>query len=68
MRRKCFNCGEPLPFNSLKCSKCGYIPDIEFPRRCPNLETATCSLTGHLCDNRGSYHVCSLKNEVDKDF
>lgn len=68
MKRKCFNCGETLSFNSLKCSKCGYMPDIDFMRRCPNLEVATCSLSGNLCSHLGNYHTCSLKNEADKDF
>ena len=68
MRRKCFSCGEFLPMNSMRCSKCGYMPDVEIVRKCPNLETATCSLSGRLCDNRGNYHTCPLKNEADKDF
>lgn len=68
MRKRCFNCGELLPFNSLKCGKCGYMPDIEIMRRCPDLEVATCSLSGKLCNHSGDYHTCQLKNEVDRDF
>ena len=68
MRRKCFNCGEILPHNSLRCAKCGYMPDIEFRRKCPNLEVATCSLTGLFCTNKGEYQLCPIKNEADDAF
>lgn len=68
MKRKCFNCGALLPLNSLKCEECGYMPNIEFMRKCPNLQSAICSLTGKFCDNKESYQVCPIKNEADSEF
>ena len=68
MKRTCFNCGEVLPINSLKCNKCGYTPDIEFMKKCQNLEVMKCSITGLLCSYRGFYQTCPVKNEVDGDF
>ena len=68
MKRTCFNCDAVLPINSLKCRECGYMPDIEFMRKCPNLEVAKCSLTGLLCNYRGFYQACPVKNEVDGEF
>lgn len=65
MNFNCFNCGAPLPLNSIKCSKCGYMPDIEFMRTCPNLKMATCHLTGKFCDNKGAYQTCPTKNKAD---
>ena len=68
MKRKCFSCGELLPPNSLKCNKCGYMPDIELMRKCPDLEVATCTLSGTMCNYLKNYHTCPIKNEADKDF
>ena len=63
----CFNCGAPLPINSLKCKECGYMPDIEFMRKCPNLQVATCHLTGKFCDCKGPYQTCPTKNSADSE-
>lgn len=68
MNFNCFNCGAPLPLNSLKCEKCGYMPDIEFMRRCPNLKVATCHLTGKFCEHTGSYQTCPVKNKAESEY
>ena len=68
MKRKCFNCGALLPYNSLECLGCGYIPNIEFMRKCPNIEVATCSLTGLFCNHKGIYQTCPVKNKADENF
>ena len=39
MTYNCFNCGAPLPMNSIKCKECGYTPDIEFMRKCPKADS-----------------------------
>lgn len=67
MRPTCFNCGAPLPMGSLKCKECGYIPDVEFMRKCPNLKAAVCTWTGNLCTNRGPYQTCPIKNKADSE-
>lgn len=67
MTFNCFNCGAPLPLNSLKCKECGYCPDINFMRRCPNLQMATCHLTGKMCDFKGAYQTCPTKNKADSE-
>lgn len=67
MTYNCFNCGAPLPINSIKCKECGYTPDIEFMRKCPNLKVATCVLTGKFCDNKGAYQTCPTKNKADSE-
>ena len=63
----CFNCGAPLPLGSIKCKECGFPPDIEFMRKCPNLKVATCCLTGKFCDNKGAYQTCPTKNKADSE-
>jgi hypothetical protein len=63
----CFNCGAPLPLNSLRCKECGYCPDINFMRRCPNLKMATCHLTGNMCDFREPYQTCPIKNKAESE-
>lgn len=68
MKRKCFNCGATLPYNSLKCKECGYMPNIELARKCPNLEMMMCSLTGLRCDHLGVYQTCPVKNKADENF
>ena len=45
----CFNCGKPLKLNSIKCPHCGYMPNIEFARKCPNLKGSTCTVTSTPC-------------------
>ena len=67
MRFNCFNCGALLPPNSLKCPECGYCPDIEFMRRCPNLRGAVCTITNEMCHHLGQYQVCPVKNEADAE-
>ena len=68
MKRKCFNCGAQLPYNSLRCQECGYMPDVSLMQRCPDLEVARCSLTGLLCKHMGFYQTCSIKNKADEEF
>ena len=63
----CFNCGEPLNVNSIKCPSCGYMPDVEFARKCPNLQVAICSLTGSMCKFMGIYQTCPIKNKGDSE-
>lgn len=63
--RKCFNCGALLPMNSIKCKKCGYAPDLEFKRVCPNKQGANCSIKGGLCGYMQPYQTCPVKNEAD---
>lgn len=67
MGNRCFNCGAPLPMGSLKCKECGFIPDIEFMRKCPNLQIATCVLTGKPCRFLGIYQTCPTKNEAERN-
>ena len=67
MTYNCFSCGAPLPLNSVKCKECGYAPDIEFGRKCPNLKAALCILTGKFCDNKGAYQLCPTKNRADSE-
>lgn len=68
MKRKCFNCGAQLPYNSLRCQECGYMPDVSLMQRCPDLEVARCSLTGLLCKHMGFYQTCPIKNKADENF
>lgn len=63
----CFNCGKPLKLNSIKCPHCGYMPDIEFSRKCPNLRGSACTITNNICRFLGIYQTCPIKNEADKD-
>lgn len=67
MRFSCFSCGEPLPPNSIKCSKCGYSPDIDFIKKCPNLQGAVCRLKGSLCGYMKPYQTCPTKNEAERE-
>lgn len=67
MKRECFNCGAPLPLGSLKCKECGYMPDVEFMRKCPNLQCATCSILGAMCNYKGTYQSCPVKNKADAE-
>ena len=67
MSFNCFNCGAPLPINSLKCKECGFTPDIDFMKKCPNIKGATCTLTGKFCDNKGAYQTCPTKNKADSE-
>lgn len=65
--RKCFNCGAPLPMNSIVCKECGYSPDLEFMRTCPNKRIAKCLVTGKMCDFMGTYQTCPVKNKIDAE-
>ena len=66
MNFNCFNCGAPLPLNSLKCKECGYMPDVEFMRICPNRKMGKCIITKGLC-NKGAYQTCPVKNKADSE-
>ena len=50
---------------SLKCKECGYMPDIEFMRVCPNRKMGNCRLTKKMCDFKGAYQTCPTKNAAD---
>lgn len=63
----CFNCGAPLPMGSIKCKECGYMPDVEFMRKCPNLKGAICELQGKMCNFMGQYQTCPTKNKADSE-
>ena len=63
----CFNCGAPLPLNSLKCGECGFCPDIEFARKCPDLRGAVCTVEGTMCKHMGKYQTCPVKNRADSE-
>ena len=63
----CFNCGKPLKMGSIKCPHCGYMPDIEFARKCPNLKVATCLITNNLCKQLEEYQTCPIKNKADSE-
>lgn len=65
--RTCFECGAILSPSSLKCPKCGYTPDVEFMRKCPNLQGAVCNITHSLCHFLGTYQTCPVKNKADKE-
>lgn len=52
---------------SIKCPHCGYMPDIEFARKCPNLKIAQCMVTGITCKFLGAYQTCPIKNEVERE-
>ena len=67
MTFNCFNCGAPLPVNSMKCKECGFSPDMEFIRKCPNLKIANCHLTGKFCDFKGAYQLCPTKNKAESE-
>ena len=65
--KTCFECGAILPPNTMKCTKCGYMPDTEFMRKCPNMKCAVCMLSGTLCRFLGDYQTCPTKNEADRN-
>lgn len=65
--RKCFSCGADLPMNSIKCKVCGYAPDLEFARVCPNKNMGKCTLTGELCNYMNQYQTCPIKNKADSE-
>ena len=64
---KCFNCGATLPIGSIQCKECGYMPDVEFMRKCPNLQMAKCRITGKFCDNKGAYQTCPIKSKAESE-
>ena len=64
---KCFNCGAELNANSMRCPKCGFMPDIEFMRKCPNLQFGKCSISNSPCKFLGRYQLCPTKNEADSE-
>lgn len=64
---KCFNCGATLGLKSLKCPECGYMPDVEFMRSCPNLKGAICLVENKMCKNMGPYQTCLVKNMADSE-
>ena len=53
--------------NSIKCPHCGYMPDIEFARKCPNLNLSKCMVTGITCKFTGAYQTCPIKNEIESE-
>ena len=63
----CFSCGAPLPPNSIKCIKCGFAPDVDFMRKCPNLKFSICQLSGSNCNFIGQYQLCPTKNKADSE-
>ena len=63
----CFNCGKPLKMGSIKCPHCGYMPDIEFARKCPNLKGLTCTCINSPCKFLGAFQTCPVKNEADSE-
>lgn len=64
----CFNCGAPLPLNSIVCKECGFSPNLEFIRKCPNLGGgAKCVILGQICKHKGAYQLCSTKNKADRE-
>ena len=64
----CFNCGEPLNPSSLICKKCGFGPDIEFMKTCPNLKDEECLITEEKCSFEGEvYQECPIKNNAEKE-
>ena len=65
MTRICFSCGAELPMNSIKCQECGYRPDEELARVCPNKKMGKCILKGTLCDYVKAYQTCPTKNNAD---
>lgn len=65
---KCFNCGAVLKPNSIRCPECGYMPDVEFSRKCPNLQFGKCSLSNSPCKFLGPYQTCPIKNEAERDL
>ena len=64
---KCFNCGAELDANSIKCPNCGFMPNIEFMRKCPNLQFGKCSVSLSPCKFLGRYQLCPIKNEADSE-
>lgn len=63
----CFNCGAKLPPNSLKCNACGFSPDINFMRVCPNAwNGGMCQITEGSCNFTGTYQECPIKNKAEK--
>ena len=67
MVKKCFNCGAPLPLNSIVCKECGYAPDTEFMRICPNRKMAVCHITGKFCEHKGAYQTCPIKSKAESE-
>lgn len=67
MIRKCFNCGAELPMNSIKCKKCGYMPDLEFARVCPNKRGCNCTIKEGRCNYMKAYQTCPIKNRADRE-
>lgn len=61
----CFNCGAKLNPNSIKCPECGFCPDLEFIRKCPDLIGCNCSIQGAPCRYLGEYQTCPVKNEFE---
>jgi hypothetical protein len=51
----------------MKCKECGFSPDMEFIRKCPNLKIANCHLTGKFCDFKGAYQLCPTKNKAESE-
>ena len=51
----------------MKCPKCGFMPDIEFMRKCPNLQFGKCSVSLSPCKFLGQYQTCPIKNEADSE-
>lgn len=68
MDRICFNCGAKLPMNSIKCKECGYAPDVEFARVCPDKRGCNCILTGKRCDYMKTYQTCPTKNRAESEY
>lgn len=62
----CFNCGAPLPPNSIKCTSCGFSPDIDFMKTCPNLWNNLCQITGGFCSYDNVYQECPTKNNAER--
>lgn len=63
----CFSCGHPLSVNSMRCPNCGFAPDVEFARKCPNLQICKCLLTDSMCNFLGKYQTCPIKNKADSE-
>ena len=65
--RKCFNCGADLPMNSIKCKECGFMPDIDFIRVCPNKQGCNCTISKSRCSYMQPYQTCPIKNKADAE-
>ena len=62
----CFNCGAPLHPNSLECKKCGYSPDVNFMKTCPNSWNNLCQITEGFCNYNDTYQECPVKINAEK--